>query len=113
MNLQKSFPISYRYGTVDPARMHVVSMISNPVRFSSRYQLWVEFNERMKTAGVNLWTAELQLGSRPFVITDANNCRHIQLRGKDELWAKENCLNVLVRHLPDDWEYVAWVDADV
>lgn len=88
-------------------------MISNPVRYTSRYRLWEEFNERMNRAGVNLWTAELQLGSRPFVITDPNNCRHIQLRGRDEIWAKENCLNVLSRHLPDDWEYIAWIDADI
>jgi hypothetical protein len=88
-------------------------MISNPVRFSSRYRLWEEFAERMRFSGVTLWTAELQLGARPFAITKADNPRHIQLRGRDEIWAKENSLNVLARHLPDDWEYVAWIDADV
>lgn len=106
-------PETYRYGTVNPSKLHVITMISNPVRFSSRYRLWEEFNERMRRCGVSLWTAELQLGARPFAITDPTNPRHIQLRGRDELWAKENCLNVLARHLPDDWEYVAWVDADV
>lgn len=113
MSTPDTLPNTYRYGTVDPSKLHVITMISNPVRFSSRYKLWEEFNERMRRCGVSLWTAELQLGARPFAITDPTNPRHIQLRGRDELWAKENCLNVLARHLPDDWEYIAWVDADV
>ncbi len=29
------------------------------------------------------------------------------------LWLKENALNLLVERLPRDWEYVAWIDADI
>lgn len=105
---------SPRYGTFQPENLHVITMISNPVRYQSRYRLWREFNERMTAAGVSLWTMELQLGMRPFEITDPiNHSRHFQVRGRDELWAKENALNVLARHLPESWEYLAWIDADV
>jgi hypothetical protein len=39
--------------------------------------------------------------------------KFIQVRTTDELWLKENLINVAVQHLPADWKYVAWVDADV
>lgn len=67
----------------------------------------------MKLAGVNLWTIEVQLGDRPFAITDAANPRNIQLRHWSELWHKENALNIAISRLPSDWETVAWVDADI
>jgi hypothetical protein len=102
-----------RYGSMEPKDLHVLTMISNPVRYTSRYRLWEEFNARMIRDGVTLWTAELQLGARPFVITKKGNPRHIQVRGRDELWAKENTLNRLAIALPDDWRYLAWIDADV
>lgn len=94
-------------------RFHVVTMVSNPARFSSRYKLYLEFERRMELAGVNLWTVELQLGDRPFVVTSAANPRNIQLRHWDEIWHKENALNIAISRLPDNWETVAWVDADV
>lgn len=94
-------------------RFHVVTMISNPVRYSSRYKLYLEFEKRMEAEGVNLWTVELQLGDRPFCVTSAANPRNVQLRHWDELWHKENALNVAISRLPDDWETVAWIDADV
>ena len=89
-----------RYGSMEPKDLHVLTMISNPVRYTSRYRLWEEFNARMIRDGVTLWTAELQLGARPFVITKKGNPRHIQARGRDELWAKENTLNRLAIALP-------------
>jgi hypothetical protein len=88
-------------------------MISNPVRFESRYRLYRKFARQMHHAKVNLWTVEVQTGDRPFAITDPCNPRHIQLRHWDELWIKENALNIGISKLPDDWETVAWVDADI
>lgn len=94
-------------------RFHVVCMVSNPVRYKSRYELYRKFAEKMKAAGVTLWTCELQLGHRPFRVTDVCNPRHIQLRHHDELWHKENALNIAISRLPYDWRYVAWIDADI
>lgn len=37
---------------------------------------------------------------------------HIGLRTESELWFKENLMNVAMHYLPQDWEYVAFVDAD-
>lgn len=61
-----------------------------------------------------LHTLEIAFGERDHV-TGKDDCgsRLIQLRTNHELWFKENGLNVAVQHLPNDWRYVAWIDADV
>jgi hypothetical protein len=67
----------------------------------------------MKASGVSLWTVEIAFGNRPFMVTDADNPQHLQLRTVDEIWHKEIGLNLLVQRLPTDWENVAVVDADI
>jgi len=32
---------------------------------------------------------------------------------EQEIWTKESLLNIGLQHLPPDWKYVAWVDADL
>ena len=40
--------------------------------------------------------------------------RYIALRTRDELWLKENSINVAVaRALPWDWQQVCWLDSDI
>jgi hypothetical protein len=94
-------------------KLHVVTCISNPVRFQSRYRLYRDFARHMQDSGVDLYTVECAYGARPFEVTDANNPRHLQLRTGCEMWHKENLLNLVIARLPSDWEYAAWIDADV
>ena len=94
-------------------KLYVVTAISNPVRYASRYKLYEQFAKHMQDSGVELYTIEMAFGTRPFAITDSSNPRHIQVRSSSELWHKENLLNVAISRLPIDWKYVAWVDADV
>ncbi len=94
-------------------KLYVVTCISNPIRFSSRYRLYKNFAKYMENSGVELITIEQAFGDRPFEITDENNPNHIQVRSLTELWHKENMLNLAVQRLPQDWEYMAWIDADV
>lgn len=97
----------------DRDKFHVITMVSNPVRFKSRYRLYRKFAREMQHAGVNFWTVEVQTGDRPFAVTDPSNPKHIQLRHWDELWIKEKALNIGISKLPNDWETVAWLDADI
>jgi hypothetical protein len=91
------------------AILYVIAVVSNPARFETRYRLFNEFCKRMKhEKNVVLVTVELQQRARPF-ITDSI----IKLKTDDEIWYKENLINIGVQHLPDDWEYMAWIDADV
>lgn len=91
------------------AILYVVSVISNPAKFNTRYKLFNEFCDRMKKEkNVKLVTVELQQRARPFQ-TNAD----IKLRTDHEIWYKENLINIAINNLPSNWEYVAWIDADI
>lgn len=95
--------------------LHVVTMISNPARYHSRYRLFRDFQARMeKTANIKFYVVEVAFGDRQHEVTEKGNPNHLQLRTDQEIWHKENAINIGVRHLlPANWKYVAWVDADV
>lgn len=97
----------------NPAKLYVITMVSNPLRWNSRNWNYHTFQNHMAHSGAELHTAEIAFGNRPFEVTSPSNPNHLQLRSKDELWLKENALNLLMQHLPSEWEYVAWIDADV
>lgn len=87
--------------------LYVIAVVSNPARFASRYRLFEAFRKQVD-GKANLFTVELALGDRPF------ECNaDLELRSFDELWHKENMINLAIQRLPSDWEYVAWVDADI
>lgn len=95
-------------------KLHVITCISNPAGYITRFKLFKKFESMMlANPNVELHVCELAKGYRPFEVTNASNPNHLQLRSDDELWHKENMLNLLIRRLPTDWKYVAWVDADV
>lgn len=100
-----------------PARdLKVITMVSNPERFKTRYNLYRRFEKHMEDSGVDLITVEIQQGQRPFAVTDNINPNHLQLRTYHQLWHKENALNIAAAHLYKrypDWQYMAWIDADV
>jgi hypothetical protein len=95
------------------APLYVVTPIVNPSRYQSRYRLYDAFEKYVTDAGAILYTVEAAYGDRPFEVTQDANPRHIRLRTRDELWHKENLINLGVGRLPADWKYVAWIDADV
>ena len=94
------------------SRFHIIVVISNPVRFKSRYTLFENFKKHVQCSGGNLWTVETAFGDRPFAVTNATK-QDIRFRTFDEIWHKENMINLALARLPEDWEYVAWIDADV
>jgi hypothetical protein len=98
-----------------PGMLHVVVVVSNPIRWVSRIQLAREFLARMRAAGVHLTLVEHAFGIRPFELQDEAVDVYVPVRGGDnsELWLKESLINVGVRHLPRDWRFMAWIDADV
>lgn len=98
------------------ADFHVVTCISNPVRFSSRMSLYRAFEKHMLESGVHLWVVECQYGDHPFEIEmsfDKPNLHVIHVRAETTLWNKENLLNIAINRLPPDVRYVGWFDADV
>lgn len=95
--------------------LHVIGVISNPVRYQQRWRLFRSwYNEMLETPNVKVYVVEVAFGDRKFECTDSENPQHLQLRTWNELWHKENMINLAVRHLlPRDWHYMCWSDTDV
>jgi hypothetical protein len=104
---------------IDLSKFHVLTVVSNPVRYQSRYDLYDIFSEDIQRKGAQLWTVEMQTGSRRHQITKPGEPKHIQVHSSSipgELWHKENLVNLGIAHISrqcPDWRYVAWVDADI
>jgi len=100
----------------DLDKFWVITVLSNPVRYKRRYELYWKFAEMCEHAGVRLVTVEQAFGQRPYMVTSATNPYHLQVRSVEELWAKENLINLGVKHAcriaPEGVDKVAWVDAD-
>jgi len=98
--------------------LHVVTAIANPLRWRSRIKLYLDFERHMLESGVRLTTVECAYGDRPFELADSPGVtsgavRHVGVRAHTIVWSKENLLNLGITRLPQDWKYVAWIDADI
>lgn len=100
---------------VFPDKLYVVCTVFNPLRFRNRYWNFWTFENMVEKSGAILYIAEIAFGDRHFEITDPNNPRHLQLRARDnqEIWLKENALNLLINRLPPEAKYIAWLDTDI
>ncbi len=100
----------------DLSQFWVITVLSNPIRYKRRYELYWRFAEMCKHADVNLITVEQAFGNRRFMVTEPGNPNHLQVRSIEELWLKENMVNLGVKHActiaPDMVREVAWIDAD-
>jgi hypothetical protein len=95
---------------------YIVAVISNPVRFKSRYALFLDFEKRMEATGSKLIVVEIAHGDRSFEVTSKENPNHIQLRSDQEVWQKEAMINVAVAKIismDPKVEGIAWIDADI
>lgn len=95
------------------APLYVVTSISNPRRYTQRYNRYRAFEKYIRDSGAILVTIEQGFGEREFEISDFENPNHIRVRSTSEIWHKENMLNLAIHRLPPDWKYVAWIDADI
>ncbi len=93
--------------------LHVVTAIANPIRWESRIRLYREFERHMLASGVHLTTVECAYGDRPFELAGDPRVNHVAVRARSLVWTKENLLNIGISRLPQDWKYVAWIDADI
>lgn len=97
----------------DLSDFYVITVVSNPVRFMRRYELYWRFKEMCEAAQINLITVEQAFGERPFMVTEASNVLHVQVRSFEELWLKENMINLgIERACQHGATKVAWIDAD-
>lgn len=111
----------------------VVTAISNPVRFKTRYALYRKFRDHVtRQLGLPLVTVEAAYGDdRDHQVCDAPSggdgeevvvqgrtpggvrTIDVRVRNRSQVWLKENLWNVGARALPHDCKYVLFCDADV
>lgn len=97
----------------DLSKFFVVTVISNPVMYKKRYELYWRFKEMCDSTGVTLITVEESFGLRDFMVTETGNPLHVQVTTVDELWHKENHIDLGIdRAVQLGANFVAWVDAD-
>ncbi|ODA31439.1 ATP-grasp fold amidoligase family protein [Planctopirus hydrillae] len=87
--------------------LHVVTCLFNPCRYQRIWNNYDRFREQLKAP---LTTVELSFDGT-FHVPDA-----IQLQGdplKHTLWQKERLLNLAIQAVPESFDAVAWIDADV
>lgn len=107
-HLHSQFPFQKPNAILD-----VMLMYSNPIRWHSRARLFQECRQRIEaTPHTRVSVVEVAFGERPFEVTSGQP-RELQLRTHDELWHKENALNLLAQRLPSDFKYVCWLDGDI
>ena len=98
---------------INPSDLHVICVVSNPIRFNSRDKLFREFRERMQKSKATVWIVEARFGERDFTHVDPLDPHHILLDFNQEVWKKEAMINAATRFLPRDWKYVMWMDGDI
>jgi hypothetical protein len=109
--------IKYAIKNNDPIedKLHVILVISNPCLYARRYILLKEFVKRIEEEeeDVILYIVEMAYKKQKFIVTEAGNKRHLQLRTEVPLWHKENMINLGVKLLPAGYKAFAWIDADI
>lgn len=94
-----------------PDVLDVILVCSNTRRYESRYRLFKKiYNEIKSVPNVRVTVVEMAFGERPHMLGSTND---ILLRNPDELWHKEQMINIGISRLPHDWKYVCWMDADI
>jgi hypothetical protein len=96
-------------GGVDP--LYVIAPYFNFCGFGRRGQLFVEFiNKIKKNTNVRIVIVECR-GKAP--LPRMGVWKHFKVDTGSALWIKENLINIGVSFLPQNWKYMAWVDADI
>lgn len=94
---------------LDISEFYVIAVVSNPIRYKRRWELFKQFKEHMKDMGAQVLVVEQAFGRRqPQIATDYDqndNCVntgpyiekdpfHLVVRTDQELWYKENLINL-------------------
>jgi len=106
-----------RFPTEHPANLlYVILPYFNYCSYTRRKQLFLEFVARYSaTPGVALVVVEAARQGQPFELPNPipGARAHFRVITNDPLWLKENLINIGVSRLPQEWRYIAWIDADI
>ena len=89
-----------------------VTCYFNPSQSTSREICYRTFSRQFPKIGLALWTAEGSFDDRWFVPAGRRVVSY-RLDSRSILFTKENLLNLIIARLPDRYDRVLWIDADV
>lgn len=96
-------------------QLHVVTVVSNPLRWESRVELANKaITNWLQEPNVKVTFVEVAYGSRAYDFADsfpADRVQHVPLRATTMAWSKECCLNIGISRT--DGAYIAALDADI
>lgn len=107
--------------------LYAVVPYFNPWRWKSRVKHTERALKHFHDSGAVIYLVECGFNRRELVFADSGfdgmlaNCgihgthkhKYIGLHTKEELWLKENLINIGVQNLPYGWEQVCWLDSDI
>lgn len=93
--------------------LHVVTAVSNPLRWGSRINLARRAINAWVRDGANVTVVECAYGERDYDLADIPGITHIPVRAHTVAWNKECLLNIGINRLPHGAKYIALLDADI
>lgn len=77
-------------------------------------RLHTSFKYYCETLGVKFVQVEYLIGNQDYILTEPGiEPYDIQLKGNHMFYLRENLVNVAEKKLPEDYEYISWIDAHV
>jgi hypothetical protein len=86
----------------------VVTNFYNPSKKYIKIKNYYTFKEKL---GTKLYTIEAAFGNEPFVLPKDDGM--FQVRCKNLIWQQYTLVNLVIKMLPDKYDKVVWVDADI
>lgn len=118
----KKLPFAHPHTVLVDDILYVILPLYNTQRYKRRYELFDEFIHRahllcQHDSHVKFVVVEAAFQERDYYThgreTIYPEIKWIRVTSKDELWLKESLINLGVASLPEDWNYVAWIDTDI
>lgn len=97
--------------TLADGELAVCACYFNPAKYRRRLVNFHRWHAAAKSQGADIHLIEATMDGQFELPADLPNVKRVQL--KSILWHKERLLNILIKSLPDKYNRVAWVDADL
>lgn len=82
----------------------------NPLKSRRRLENYKTFAKKLN---IFLVTIELSTEVNKFELTESDADIYVRIVNSSVLWHKESLLNIALGYVPEEMEYVVWVDCDV
>jgi len=87
---------------------------ANVMQTKHLYELHRNFRSYVQSYGINFQTVEVIFPGQEFQLTRPKNQPYdLQYKEKWIFAMRENLVNVGIKRLPDDWQFVSWIDQHI